>query len=205
MKKAKQMALAALVVSATAAQAQYNCTDYHKFNCERSGDARFSLNGQSRSAAVQVGVPTELNIIVYSGQDYRISLCYDEKIIGKQMGFRLIEIVREPKKEMVDIVENVAVLDENGQPTGETKPSKRTEERVVYTDVRKVVWDCSEHDMAQEIEFTCTSTKRLLVEVVAPGVPEEERKGANKDRDIGCVGILIEHMPTPDVGFGGPK
>lgn len=205
MKNAKQMALAALVACATVSQAQYNCTDYHKFNCERSGDARFSLNGQSRSAAVQVGVPTELNIIVYSGQDYRISLCYDDKVIGKQMGFRLIEIVREPKKEMVDIVETVDVLDENGRPTGETKPSKRTEERVVYTDVRKVVWDCSEHEMAQEIEFTCTSTKRLLVEVVAPGVPEEERKGANKDRDIGCVGILIEHMPTPDVGFGGPK
>lgn len=202
MKNVKQIALAvALSAGGTVVHAQYECTDYHKFNCERSGDARFSLNGQSRSAQVQVGVPTELNIIVYSGQDYRINLCYDLKVIGSEMGFRLIEIMREPRKEMVEVTEQESILDANGDPTGDTKNVKRTEERTVYTDVRKVVWDCSEHEMVQEIEFSCTSTKRLLVEVVAPGVPEEQRKGANKDRDIGCVGIMIEHMPTPNVGF----
>lgn len=198
----KQIAMVlALSASGSVLQAQYECTDYHKFNCERSGDPRFSLNGQSRSAQVQVGVPTELNIIVYSGQDYRISLCFDEKVIGSEMGFRLIEILREPHKETVEVTEQESVMDANGQPTGEMKNVKRTEERTVYSDVRKVVWDCGEHDMVQEIEFSCTSTKRLLVEVVAPGVPEDRRKGANKDRDIGCVGIMIEHMPTPNVGF----
>ncbi len=60
-------------VLATTAAAQYDCTDYHKFNCERSTDTRFTLNGQSKSASVQVNVPTELNIIVYNAQDYRIS------------------------------------------------------------------------------------------------------------------------------------
>ncbi|MFZ1686651.1 MAG: hypothetical protein WAU70_04480 [Flavobacteriales bacterium] len=202
MKNVKQIAMVlALSASGSVLQAQYECTDYHKFNCERSGDPRFSLNGQSRSAQVQVGVPTELNIIVYSGQDYRISLCFDEKVIGSEMGFRLIEILREPHKETVEVTEQESVMDANGQPTGEMKNVKRTEERTVYSDVRKVVWDCGEHDMVQEIEFSCTSTKRLLVEVVAPGVPEDRRKGANKDRDIGCVGIMIEHMPTPNVGF----
>ena len=37
-------------------------------------DKRFSMNGQSKSAMVQVGQETELNIIVYRGQDYRISV-----------------------------------------------------------------------------------------------------------------------------------
>jgi hypothetical protein len=36
------------------------------------------------------------------------------------------------------------------------------------------------------------------VEVMAPGVPEGKAK---KDIDIGCAGILIEHMATPNVGF----
>lgn len=202
MKNVKQIAMAlALLGSNALVNAQYDCTEYHKFNCERSGDIRFSLNGQSRSAQVQVGVPTELNIIVYGGQDYRIGLCYDRKVIGSEMGFRLIEVVREPHKETVEVTEQETIMDENGASTGRTKDVKRMEERTVYTEVRKVVWDCSEHEMAQDVEFTCTSTKRLLVEVVAPGVPEGERKGANKDRDIGCVGILIEHMPTPNVGF----
>ncbi len=202
MKNVKQIAsVLALAATSHLALGQYDCNEYHKFNCERSGDPKFSLNGQSRSAQVQVGVPTELNIIVYGGQDYRISLCYDTKVIGAEMGFRLVEIVRKAKKEMVEVTEQEAILDANGDPTGETKDVKRMEERTVYADERVVVWDCSEHEMVQEVEFSCTSTKRLLVEVVSPGVPEGERKGANKDRDVGCVGILIEHMPTPNTGF----
>ncbi|MFN3875874.1 MAG: hypothetical protein ACK4L7_08190 [Flavobacteriales bacterium] len=148
-----------------------DCANYHKFNCQRAADARFSLNGQSRSAAVKVGEETELNIIVYRGQDYRISVCHDEKILGEQLAIRLVEKVRMPK------------------------PGAQNE----FMEAEKVLWDNTEHDMAASIEFTCTSTKRIAVEVNAPGTAE--RKGRRADLDIGCVGILIEHMPSPSVGF----
>lgn len=39
-------------------------------NGDLSSDKRFSINGQSKSAMVQVGKETELNIVVYRGQDY---------------------------------------------------------------------------------------------------------------------------------------
>ena len=157
------------------AQAPTGCTDYHKFNCERSGDSRFSLNGQSRSAAVKVGEETELNIIVYRAQDYRITICYDEKILGEAMAIRLVEKVRVPKAEP--------------GPNGERE----------YEETEKVLWDNTEHDMVQEIEFSCTATKRIAIEVNAPGAAE--RKGRDAELDIGCVGILVEHMPTPGIGF----
>ena len=128
-----------MAVTSHWALGQYDCNEYHKFNCERSGDPKFSLNGQSRSAQVQVGIPTELNIIVYGGQDYRISLCFDTKVIGSEMGFRLVEIVRKAKKEMVEVTEQEAIVDANGQLTGETKDVKRMEERTVYADERVVV------------------------------------------------------------------
>lgn len=179
--------------------AQYDCTDYHKFNCERSGDIRFSLNGQSKSASVQVGVATELNIIVYRGQDYRITFCFDEKIIGDHVVFRLIEKIREPRAVDVEEVSNEDVLDANGQATGETREVRKTVTKTEYDETRKVLYDNTEHEMAQEVEFSSTSTKRLVVEVMAPGV--EEPKGRGKGMDIGCVGILIEHMPTPAIGF----
>src|SRR5262245_17017196 len=79
----------------TSLRAQSECSDYHKFNCDRSTDSRYSVNGQSRSASVKVGEPTELNIIVYKGQDYRISFCFDEKVLGDHIVARLIEKVRE--------------------------------------------------------------------------------------------------------------
>ncbi|MCB9169144.1 MAG: hypothetical protein H6594_02200 [Flavobacteriales bacterium] len=178
---------------------QYDCSDYHKFNCERSTDPRFSVNGQSKSASVQVGVPTELNIIVYRGQDYRISFCFDERIIGDHVVARLVEKVRVPHEVRVESTDTVQVFDDNGDPTGEMRTVKQTETKTEFSDDRKVLWDNTEHEMAQTVEFTCTSTKRLVVEVVAPGV--DEPKGKTRNMDIGCVGILIEHMPTPQLGF----
>ncbi len=165
------LSVVALVPSAVA---QSECADYHKFNCNRSADKRFSVNGQSRSAAVKVGEETELNIIVYRAQDYRISVCNDEKVLGEALAIRLVEKVRVPKPG--------------------SDPAKKE-----FIEEEKVLWDNTEHEMANEIEFSCTATKRIAVKVNAPGAAEG--KGKRSGQDIGCVGILIEHMPTPEVGF----
>jgi hypothetical protein len=53
--------------------------------------------------------------------------------------------------------------------------------------------------MVQEVEFSCTATKRIAIEVNAVGA--EDKKGRKPEVDIACVGILIEHMPTPGLGF----
>lgn len=168
---------------AVMAMAQSECTDYWK-SAPRANDTRFSVNGQSKGASVQVGVPTELNIIIYKGQDYRISFVYDEKIIGDHVVARIIEKVRGPMKPASG---NVKVQGE--------KPT--------YEDIKKVIWDNQDHEMADAVEFTATSTKRIAIEVTAPGVPEnpKDAKRGRTPSDIGCVGILIEHMPTPVVGF----
>jgi hypothetical protein len=188
---------------AASLSAQSECADYHRFNCDRSSDSRFSLNGQSKSASVQIGVPTELNIIVYNGQDYRISFCYDDKVVGDHIVARLIEKVREPRVTEEQVIEKEPVLDDKGQSTGQFKEVTKTVKKTVYEDVRKVLWDNQEHDMANDVEFTATATKRLMVEVTAPGAVDAKPKRSDKQFDIGCVGILIEHMVTPNVGFGG--
>jgi len=181
--------------------AQDDCADFHRFNCERSTDTRFSMNGQSKSASVQIGVPTELNIIVYKGQDYRIAFCYDEKVIGDHVVARLIEKVREPKDISEQVIKKEELLDANGNPSGQFKETTVTETKRVFEDVLKVLWDNQEHEMADMIEFTATATKRLMVEVTAPGAVNPKPKRSDKKFDIGCVGILIEHMPTPAMGF----
>lgn len=172
--------IAAIAFAASAlALAQSECSEFWR-SAPRASDARFSVNGQSKAASVQVGVPTELNIIIYKGQDYRISFVYDEKIIGDHVVARLIEKVRGPVK----------------KPAG-------TEGKPDFEDSRKVIWDNQDHEMADDVEFTATSTKRIAIEVIAPGVPEnpKDAKRGRVPSDIGCVGILIEHMPTPVIGF----
>lgn len=199
----RRLAVIGGLLTAFFANAQSECADYHRFNCDRSGDTRFSVNGQSKSASVQVGVPTELNIIVYKGQDYRVSFCYDEKVLGDHVMARLLEKVREPREVVGPVVHREEVLDEQGNPTGRFKEETRVEKHTEFEEVKKVLWDNSEHEMAESIEFTATATKRLIVEVTAPGATNPKPKRSDKAYDIGCVGILIEHMPTPQMGFGG--
>lgn len=180
--------------------AQSECADYHKFDCPAARDKRFSLNGQSKSAAVQIGRQTELNIIVYRGQDYRIALCHDAAVLGPELAVRLVEKVRQPVEVTEEVVSEEDVLDGEGQPTGEKREVRTTRKKRVFEDVEKVLWDNSEHEMVQEVEFSCTSTKRLSIEINATGGSEDDR-GRNSDFDIGCVGVRVEHMATPVVGF----
>lgn len=172
---------------AIGAAAQSECGEYWK-NAPRSNDVRFTVNGQSRGASVQVGVPTELNIIIYKGQDYRISFVYDEKVLGDHVVARIIEKVRGPLKR-----NPASGVQTKGAPAA--KPE--------YEEVKKVIWDNQEHDMADAVEFSATSTKRIAVEITAPGLPEDPKdaKKGKVAKDIGCLGILIEHMPTPNIGF----
>ncbi len=193
--------LTAAALSTFGLFAQDDCAEFHRFNCERSTDTRFSMNGQSKSASVQIGVPTELNIIVYRGQDYRIAFCYDEKVIGDHVVARLIEKVREPKDVSEQVIKKEELLDANGNPSGQFKESTVTETKRVFEDVEKELWKNEDHEMADAIEFTATATKRLIVEVTAPGAVNPKPKRSDKKFDIGCVGILIEHMPTPAMGF----
>ena len=193
--------LTAAALSTFGLFAQDDCAEFHRFNCERSTDTRFSMNGQSKSASVQIGVPTELNIIVYRGQDYRIAFCYDEKVIGDHVVARLIEKVREPKDVSEQVIKKEELLDANGNPSGQFKESTVTETKRMFEDVEKELWKNEDHEMADAIEFTATATKRLMVEVTAPGAVNAKPKRSDKKFDIGCVGILIEHMPTPAMGF----
>lgn len=183
------------------AAAQYDCNDYHKFNCQRTGDKRWSINGQSKSASVQVGRETDLNIIIYRGQDYRISICPDTKVLGEEVAFRLVEKVREPREEEVVETTMEPVLDAEGRETGAVQEVRTRRVTRVFEEVEKVLWDNTEFDMAQEVEFSCASTKRIAVRVVAPGPAELKGRRAEKQVDIGCLGILIEHMATPGLGF----
>ena len=173
----------AAIALVTLGMAQNECSEYWKL-APRSTDSRFTVNGQSRGASVQVGVPTELNIIIYKGQDYRVSFIYDEKTIGDHVVARIVEKVRQPKKAKEAV-------------------TTKDQEKPVFEDNTKVIWDNQDHDMADAVEFTATSTKRIAIEVTAPGVPEDakSKKSGKKIPDIGCLGILIEHMPTPNIGF----
>lgn len=221
----KIVLIAVIVVSPSVSFGQY-CNYFHSKYCQPSENDMFKLNGQSKSALFAKGQTSELNIIVYKGQDYRISLCMDENL-GAQIQFK----VYETKKVKVEKVFETKTTEDEYKPcedcngegtmdgetcyscegegqtaTGETIEVVDKETKIVTEKRKELLYDNSQDGFSTEIEFTVESTRRLTVEVTVPGGGSGSGKSKGKmmkSSDMGCVGLLVEHMTTPISGFKG--
>lgn len=221
----KIVLLAAIIVIPAISFGQY-CNYFHTKYCLPSEDEMFKLNGQSKSALFAKGQTSELNIIVYNGQDYRISLCMDENL-GSQIKFKIYET---KKIKVEKVVETKTMEDEfkkcsdcdgtgiisnetcnacagaGNSPTGKQVEVVSKETRIVMESKKELLFDNSQDGFSNEIEFSVESTRRLILEISIPG-GESSTKGIKgkmmKSSDMGCVGVLVEHMTTPIAGFKG--
>lgn len=177
----KLIIIAVVIILPSISLGQY-CNHFHKKYCSPSEDDMFKLNGQSKSALFNKGQTSELSILVYQKMDYRISLCMDQNL-GSQIGFKIYEMKRV-----------------NVESTDGEKSTKGVERQ------RELLYDNSEDNYAHEIEFTVEKSRRLVVEITIPNDGDGSGKKKSKllkSTDMGCVGILVEHMTTPKTGFYG--
>jgi hypothetical protein len=178
-----------LFVLPFAGNTQNYCLNYHKKFCKTAKDDIFTYNGQSRSALFEGGQTSELRIVTYKGQDYRVTICAD-KVLG-DVKVRILETkkVAIEKKRQEKVVEDV--YDAEGNPTGETKEVVNTITETAYEEKIEVLYDNSKDNNAMEVEFTMVASKKLVLELTPSA-------GAG---EMGCIGVLIQHMPTPKKGF----
>ena len=82
--------------------------------------------------------------------------------------------------------------------------TNRTEPTVVEKQ-KTLLYDNSQDGFATELEFSVETTRRLIFEVSIPGSASGSATKSKlmKSSDMGCVGILVEHMLTPIQGFKG--
>ena len=80
--------------------------------------------------------------------------------------------------------------------------------RLIDAETESVLYDNSEDGFASEFEFTVTQTREIFVEIAVPGTSRMSEAAddadlifVRKDTEMGCIGILIEHMITPVKGF----
>lgn len=80
--------------------------------------------------------------------------------------------------------------------------------KILDRETGDVLYDNSTDEFATEFEFTVTQSREIIVEISVPGESDlsnaegnEELILVRKDREMGCVGVLIEHMITPTKGF----
>lgn len=221
--------IAAIIMIPVMSFGQY-CNYFHTKYCMPSENEMFKLNGQSKSALFSKGQTSELSIIVYKGQDYRISLCMDENL-GSQIKFKIYETknVKVEKvietKSMEDEYKKCPDCDGTGMMDGETCYTCNgegqvmtgnqvevvdKETRVVTEKQKELLYDNSQDGFSNEIEFSVETTRRLTLEISIPGgsgggASSSKMKGSKmmKSSDMGCVGVLVEHMTTPISGFYG--
>ncbi len=222
----QKILLVSIIISLPAVSFGQYCNYFHSKYCEPSENKMFKLNGQSKSALFSKGQTSELNVIVYKGQDYRVSLCLDENL-GTQLTFK----VYETKKVKVEkVIETKTMEDEykkcsgcngtgmdgnetcyecNGDMqvlTGNQVEVVSKETRVVTENQKQLLYDNSQDGFSNEIEFSVETTRRLILEVSIPGGGGgggSSKGKMMKSSDMGCVGILVEHMTTPISGFKG--
>jgi hypothetical protein len=215
----KLVLLAVILMIPVISFSQY-CNYFHSKYCLESENEMFKLNGQSKSALFSKGQTSELQIIVYNKQDYRISVCMDENL-GSQVKFKIYETkkVKVEKVTETKSMEDEYEKDENGEliedeygeyiPTGNQIEVIDKETKVVVEKQKQLLYDNSEDGFSNEIEFTVESTRRLTLEITVPGgggggdATTKKRGKLMKSSDMGCVGILVEHMTTPISGFYG--
>ena len=223
-----KIVLLAAIISIPALSFGQYCNDFHTKYCQPSEDEMFKLNGQSKSALFAKGQTSELNIIVYNKQDYRISLCMDENL-GSQIKFKIYETKKVKVEKIVETKtmedEYIKCTDCDGTgsisnetctacqgagtvATGNQKEVVSKEKRTVIENRKELLFDNSTDNFVNEIEFSVESTRRLILEISVPGGSGESSAKSMKGKmmkssDMGCVGVLVEHMTTPIAGFKG--
>lgn len=155
-----------------------DCKGFHKRKCYGSDNPYMNYNTQSKSGMFVLGHTSDLVFVAHAGQDYHLSLCQD-KDVEEPIKFKVLD--GRSKEELFD--SESAVLDtpaDEGEDMGEAVNS---------------------------FEFSCEVTKKIIIRITAPGPPPEEgdkKRGRNAEPDpesLFCVGVLIENMPTPKLGF----
>lgn len=162
-----------LIASNTNAQ---DCGNFHKKKCYGSDNPLMTYNSQSKSGMFVLGHTSDLVFVAHAGHDYRVSLCQD-KNVEEPLKFKIID--GRSKEVLFD--NETAVLD---TPADEAQDGDNT--------------------LPQYFDFSSETTKKIIIRITAPGPPPEEGKKASdkpNPEDLFCVGVLLESMATPSLGF----
>jgi hypothetical protein len=210
-----------IVLIAFSAQAQTECSQYHKKGCEDKEGAFMKYDGQSKSAIMAKGQKSEFHLVAYSGQDYRVTVC-NESNLGNEVLFKIYE-----KQKVFANLKADEVLDEVIEDDGASEDYSEDDyseddyddyseevyvedaysEEVISTSsnkgpqfklVKELLYDNSQDGYNPKIEFTAEGSMSLIIEVTVPGSNSGMKL---KVRETGCVGVLIERTASQRTGF----
>jgi hypothetical protein len=204
--------------------AQTECTSYHRKNCLNKEGIQMRYDSQSKSAIMAKGQVSEFHLVAYNGLDYRISLC-SEEIIGDQIQFRIYEKVKtliKPHNNKEEVIEEEYAEEEYSEEeynedsysednysedsysedsysSSSSELEKDLDNKPKFKIIKELLYDNADDSYAKMLEFTAEGSKSLIIEITVPG--DSGGKSKLKIRQMGCVGVLIEHAKSRHSGF----
>ena len=160
-------------------------------------------DSQSKSAILGKGQISEFHMVAYHDLDYRITVC-SEDILGDQVQFKIYEkkrvLITSEGEETEETESEYNEEDYSEEYYAEDTYSETTNQKKKPTHkmVKELLYDNSTNGFSNTLEFTAEGSMSLIVEV---GVPATESKSKLKIREMGCVGVLIEHAKSRKAGF----
>ncbi|MAY84854.1 MAG: hypothetical protein CMP59_12045 [Flavobacteriales bacterium] len=185
-------------------------------------------DSQSRSALLGKGQKSEFHLVAYNGMDYRITVCAEENL-GEEIHFKIYEkqrVLIKPEKaedlavyeeEQIDLesqdeyaddtydqYSDNAYNDSYSDPYSDYSESY-SEETVAqgsnepkFKLVKELLYDNTSDSLSMSLEFTAQGTMSLIVEISIPGEAQTSKLAL---RNMGCVGVLVEHASALKAGF----
>lgn len=175
----KAALLAVIFMSGIVLEAFAQCSKTHYFctstlSKEEQGEY-WDLNNQSKSAAVVKGEEYNLSFIAYKGYDYRLTVCTDAvEGTGETVSFVLAQ----------DAI--VRVKDEFGN----TNIKKKKED----------IYNNADDGNSSFVKFATDKTRKFYLTVQVPVDGESKNKKLGQQERV-CLGVLLEHKKTPNLGF----
>lgn len=214
-----------LLFSTCTVYAQNECQYYHKKACGDKDNYPMKYDSQSKSAILGKGQISEFHMVAYNGLDYRINVCAEE-ILGTQIQFKIYEkkreLIRHEEEEYVEETQEAttSASDVEYSDDGYSDDYSSEDYSEDYSDsyddaysddlstgesnkpkfrlVKELLYDNASDSYSNQLEFTADGSMSLIIEVSVPG---EDNKSKLKIRDMGCVGVLIEHIKSRQAGF----
>ena len=195
-----------ILIIGTAGIAQ-ECSYYHRKNCLDKGTMLMKYDSQSKSAILGKGQVSEFHMVAYKNLDYRITVCSEPKL-GDQIQFRIYEkkrvLIKDVEKKEEKIEEATSDDDEYDEEDYDDDSYEEEETLIKKKEgpkhriVKELLYDNKDDGFNNMLEFTAEGAMSLIVEVLVPGSGNTSKL---KIREMGCVGVLIEHKKSKKVGF----
>jgi hypothetical protein len=185
------------------------CTGEHNYcwpdgkDMKKKGDV-WQFNNQSKSGLFAQGETSEINMVAYAETEYMLSFCTSDEGLEGKIQFKVYDYVSKSVREPKIVKTEIDDVDHPNEDGSFNKISVNdTTYNVRYEKSKKLLYDNTKKNNAQQYSFISQKTRKLLIEVFVPGggAQASETGEEMNAATYACLGMLVLHQRAVRTGL----